>query len=378
MTATLDAIAAALPGARQRGRATLDDATHDSRQVRPGTLFCAIRGSVADGHDHATDAVEAGASALLVDHWLDLDCPQVRVDDVRAATGPAAAVVHGRPSDDLAVVGITGTNGKTTISYLVEAAAAAAARGTGLVGTVETRIHGLPVAGIRTTPEGTDLQRILARMRDRGVEVVAMEASSHGLVLHRLAGTRIAVAVFSNLSQDHLDFHRDMEDYAAAKATLFQPDLAARGIVDVEGSWGRWIAERAGVPIVTVGPGPEADVLRTKVRADLDGTVVRLDGPPDALGGHTTVEVATPLVGAFNGRNAADAFLAAVATGTEADAAAAGLAACPGAPGRLDRVDAGQPFTVLVDYAHTPDAIRAVVDTLRPLTPGRVRGRRRR
>ncbi len=371
MPATLQDLTAALPGAERRGDATVVDATHDSRQAGPGWMFCAIRGEHADGHDHAPSAVEAGAAAVLVDHWLDLDVPQVRVADVRAAAGPAAAVVHGHPTHDLDVVGITGTNGKTTTAYLVESAVAAGARSTGLIGTVETRIDGAAVPGVRTTPEGTDLQRLFSRMRDRDVDVVAMEVSSHGLALHRIDGTRVAVAVFTNLSQDHLDFHRDMEDYATAKARLFTPALAERGIVDVEDEWGRWMAGRAEVPVVTVG-SHGTDVRREVVRADLDGTVVVLEGPRDVLGGSPRVELQTRLVGGFNGHNVSDAFLAAVATGTDADAAAAGLAACPGAPGRLDRVDAGQPFTVLVDYAHTPDAIRAVVDTLRPLTPGRV------
>ncbi len=371
MPATLRELAAALPGAQRRGDAVVTDATHDSRQAGPGMLFCAIRGEHADGHDHAPGAVDAGAAALLVDHWLDLDVPQLLVDDVRAAAGPAAAGVHDDPTRDVAVVGITGTNGKTTTAYLVEAAVAAGGRGTGLIGTVETRIDGAAVPGVRTTPEGTDLQRLFARMRDRDVAVVAMEVSSHGLSLHRIDGTHVAVAVFTNLSQDHLDFHGDMASYAAAKARLFTPGLAARGIVDVEDDWGRWMADRAEVPVVTVG-SHDTDVRRRVVRADLDGTDVVLEGPRDVLGGAERVELHTPLVGGFNGHNVSDAFLAAVAAGTDADAAAAGLAACPGAPGRLDRVDAGQPFHVLVDYAHTPDAIEAVVDTLRPLTSGRV------
>lgn len=371
MPVALRDLAATLPGAERRGDAVVEDATHDSRQAGPGMLFCAIRGASTDGHAHAPSAVQAGAAALLVDHWLDLDVPQVRVPDVRAATGLAASIVHEHPTRDLLVVGVTGTNGKTTTAYLVESAVAAGGRGTGLIGTVETRIDGAAVPGVRTTPEGTDLQRLFARMRDRDVAVVAMEISSHGLALHRVDGTRVGVAVFTNLSQDHLDFHADMTTYAEAKARLFTPAISDRGIVDVEDDWGRWMAERAEIPVVTVGTSG-TDVRRRVVRADLGGTRVQLEGPAELLGGHDRVEVATSLVGAFNGRNASDAFLAAVAAGTDADAALAGLAACPGAPGRLERVDAGQPFTVLVDYAHTPDAIRTVVDTLRPLTDGRV------
>lgn len=373
MTTSLHDLAAALPGATRRGDAVLDDATHDSRQVVPGTLFCAIPGERTDGHDHAAAAVEAGAAALLVERWLPLDVPQVRVDDVRRVTAVAAAMVHGHPTRDLTVVGVTGTNGKTTTAYLLEAAVAAGGRSTGLIGTVETRIDGAAVPGVRTTPEGTDLQRLFARMRERDVDVVAMEISSHGLALHRIDGTDVAVAVFTNLSQDHLDFHADMDDYARAKLRLFTPELARTAIVDVEDEWGRWMADHATIPVLTVGH-EGTDVTRHVARADLDGTTVVLEGPTDALGGVSRVEISVPLVGAFNGRNASDAFLAAVAAGVPADDARAGLAACAGAPGRLERVDVGQPFTVLVDYAHTPDAISAVIDTVRPLTPstGRV------
>ncbi len=373
MTTSLHDLAAALPGAARRGDAVLEDATHDSRQVVAGTLFCAIPGERTDGHDHAADAVRAGAAALLVERWLELDVPQVRVEDVRRVTGVAAAMVHDHPTRDLTVVGVTGTNGKTTTAYLLEAAAAAAGRSTGLIGTVETRIDGAAVPGVRTTPEGTDLQRLFARMRDRDVDVVAMEISSHGLALHRIDGTDVAVAVFTNLSQDHLDFHADMDDYARAKRRLFTPELARTAIVDVEDDWGRWMADTAAIPVLTVGH-EGTDVVRRLTRADLDGTTVVLEGPTDALGGSDRVEISVPLVGAFNGRNASDAFLAAVAAGVPADDARAGLAACAGAPGRLERVDAGQSFTVLVDYAHTPDAISAVIDTVRPLAPpsGRV------
>jgi UDP-N-acetylmuramoyl-L-alanyl-D-glutamate--2,6-diaminopimelate ligase len=369
MTATLRDVADALPGASRRGDAAVTDATHDSRQVAPGTLFCAIRGATTDGHQHAAQAAAQGAAALLVDHWLPLDVPQVRVPDVRAATGPAAAVVHGNPSSALRIVGITGTNGKTTTAYLVEAAAAAAGQGTGLVGTVETRIHGTPVTGLRTTPEGTDLQRVLGQMRDRDVQVAAIEVSSHGLALHRVDGTRIAVAVFTNLSHDHLDFHGSMKSYAETKARLFTPVLAERAVIDVEDDWGRWMAARSAVPTTTVGTHG-ADVTRRVLRTDLHGTAVVLEGPAELLGATGPVEIHTLLVGDYNGRNASDAYLAAVAAGVPAQDAMIGIAACTGAPGRLERVDAGQPFSVFVDYAHTPEALQTVLATLRPLVPG--------
>ena len=362
MSSTVHALAAALPDVELRGSdADVIDATHDSRQVAPGWLFCAVPGANVDGHDHAQTAVEAGAAALLVERWLDLDVPQLRVPSVRAAMGPAAAEVHDRPSDDLTIVGVTGTNGKTTSTYLLEAAFGAAGRGTGTIGTVETRIHGEAQPGVRTTPEGTDLQRLFATMRGRGVEAVAMEVSSHGLEMHRVDGTRFAVASFTNLSQDHLDFHGTMEAYFEAKLRLFTPELAERGVVCTGDAWGERVAERATIPVTTFGTGAGADHRITDIVADLSGTTATLvseDGE---------VEVRTRLVGEHNVWNAVGAYLTAVAAGVPADAARAGVAACPGVPGRLERVDLGQPFAVFVDYAHTPDALEHVVSATRPL-----------
>jgi UDP-N-acetylmuramoyl-L-alanyl-D-glutamate--2,6-diaminopimelate ligase len=362
VSSTLLALAADLPGAQARGdEATLDDATHDSRQVAPGSLFCAVPGSSQDGHDHAPGAVAAGASALLVERWLDVGVPQLRVPSVRAAMGPAAAAIHDRPSEHLTVVGITGTNGKTTTAYLLEAAFGAAGWGTGTIGTVETRIHGEAQPGVRTTPEGTDLQRLLARMRTRGVDAVGMEVSSHGLELRRVDGTRFAVAVFTNLSQDHLDFHGTMESYFAAKQRLFSPDLAQRGIVCVDDDWGVTLATRSPIPVVTFGDRDGADHRIRSVTTGLAGSTAVLDGPDGE------VAVRTRLVGAYNVRNAIGAYLAAVTVGIDPATAAVGVAACPGVPGRLERVDRGQPFAVLVDYAHTPDALEHVLEATRPL-----------
>lgn len=363
MPTTLTSLAAALPGAEVRGDAELRDATHDSSQVTPGTLFCAIVGQVTDGHDHAGDAVARGASALLVERWLDLDVPQVRVADSRAATGPAAAVVQGHPSNDMAVVGITGTNGKTTTAYLVEGAFGAAGRGTGLIGTVETRIHGRAQPGVRTTPEGTDLQRLFARMRERGVEGVAMEVSSHGLELHRVDGTRFRTAVFTNLSQDHLDFHPDMEAYFRAKARLFTPEFADTAVVVVDDDWGKRLATVGKVDTVTVGTSADADVQVHDVELGLQGSRAVLTG--DLVDG--SLPIGTRIVGDFNVMNAAAAVVAAVRAGVPLADAAAGVGACPGAPGRLERVAGADGPLVLVDYAHTPDAVERVLATLRPL-----------
>ncbi len=352
------------------GGTVVDDVVHDSRQARDRTLFAALRGATTDGHDHVGAAAEAGAAAALVEEAVDVDLPQLVVADTRVAVGPVAAAVHGHPADDLQVIAVTGTNGKTTVSHLVEGAAAAAGRGTGLVGTVATRIHGSVLPAVRTTPEGTDLQRLLRDMRDQGVEVVAMEVSSHGLALHRVDGVRADVAVFTNLSQDHLDFHDDLDDYFAAKARLFTPDMAVRGIVGVFDQWGRRLAEEADVDVVTVGED-DADIVLEHLEATLHGTRGVLRGPADLLGGHDELEVVTRLAGAFNLRNAAQALVAAIAIGVDAEAAATGIGATDDIPGRFELVVEDE-VTGLVDYAHSPDAITALVETLRPVTSGRV------
>ncbi len=324
-------------------------------------MFCAVRGRRADGHDHALQAVARGASSLLVEEWIDTPCPQLRVRSVRQAMGQAAAVVHDHPSRALAVAGVTGTNGKTTVSYLLEAAFGADGLGTGLIGTVETRVHGLATRGVLTTPEGTDLQRILADMRRRGVEAVAMEVSSHGLDMHRVDGTRFACAVFTNLSQDHLDWHGTIDAYFEAKSRLFSSELTDRGVVWLDDPWGQRLLDRAEIDIVSVGTDRRADVQILEQYSTMSGGKARV-----RWGGDTFV-VETRLAASFNLSNAVLAVVAATVAGADRDAAVAGVAASDGAPGRLERVDAGQSFTVLVDYAHTPDAIERVVECLRSL-----------
>ncbi len=342
----------------RRGDADILGATHDSRQVRPGWLYCAIPGASVDGHDFVGDAAERGASALLVERPVDQALPQLEVPSVRVALGPVAAAVHGWPSEQLIVVGITGTNGKTTTAYLLEAAFGAAGIGTGVVGTIETRIHGNAQPGVRTTPEATDLQRLLATMVVRGVDAVAVEVSSHGLDQHRVDGIAFDVAVFTNLSQDHLDYHGTLEDYYAAKARLFLDGLAGTGVICTDDDWGRRLVDEATIPVLTYGRTEAAQVRVADITTELDGTSCRLvSDHPHADG----VRLHTRLLGAHNALNAAAAYLSAVAAGIEPDAARRGVAACPGVPGRLEPVDAGQPFAVLVDYAHTPDALETAV-----------------
>ena len=362
MTVTLSVVASELRPSDWHGTdVSLSGVTHDSSRAVPGTLFCAIRGSRTDGHEHAPAAVERGASALLVERWLPLDVPQIRVPSVRAATGPAAAAVYGHPSRELTVVGVTGTNGKTTTCYLLEGAFAADGRGTGVIGTIETRIHGAAEPGARTTPEGPDLQRLLRTMRDRGVDAVAMEVSSHGLDLHRVDGTRFDLAIYTNLSQDHLDWHGSMEAYWAAKARLFTPALARRGLVHLDGPWARRLVEQARIPITTLGSEEDADVRIVERVTSPEGGRARLVFPDREL------EIRTGIPGEFNLVNAALAVIGAISCGVPDATAVAGVAACPGVPGRLERVDVGQPFPVFVDYAHTPDAVTAVGATVRDL-----------
>ena len=367
MSARLSAVCAELPGATLRGIGAADpmvlDVTHDSRAVSPGSLFCAVTGRSEDGHERASDALAAGAVALLVERWLDLDVAQVRVDAVRAAMGPAAALVHGRPAQDLLLVGVTGTNGKTTVTSHLEAAFGAAGLGTGVIGTLGARIHGATLPHARTTPEATDLQRLLRTMHTRGVDAVAMEVSSHGLDLHRVDGTRFDVAVFTNLTQDHLDWHGTMQAYLAAKARLFTPELAEQGVVMLDAPGSRDLVALAGIPLTTVGSDPSADVHVHSRQVGRDGSraVIELETGP--------LEVQTPTLGAFNLDNALAAVVAAVRAGIAPEVAARGVAHSPAPPGRLEPVSTSSPGgpTVLVDYAHTPDAIAAVVAVGRDL-----------
>jgi UDP-N-acetylmuramoyl-L-alanyl-D-glutamate--2,6-diaminopimelate ligase len=361
-----------LPGARLHGapETLVSGITHDSRDVRPGDLYLARPGEHAHGIDYVDAAVASGAVAVLTDPPSVAVAAAagvgavVEVVDPRAAASPAAAWVYGDPARDLDVIGVTGTNGKTTIAYLLDGGLRAAGRRTGLVGTVETRIGGEVVPSARTTPEATDLQALFAVMRERGVTAVAMEVSSHALALDRVAGTTFAVAAFTNLSQDHLDFHADMDDYFAAKARLFTPAYSAGAVVAVDDEWGRRLAAMASIDVISVGEPP----------ADW----VRVDETVDAAGGRTTLrapdgvdhEVEVCLPGRFNVRNAAIAYVALLTAGIEPSAARAGIASVTAIPGRMERIDVGQPFLALVDYAHTPAAVTTLLAEARGLIDG--------
>ncbi|HET9114710.1 MAG TPA: UDP-N-acetylmuramoyl-L-alanyl-D-glutamate--2,6-diaminopimelate ligase [Gaiellaceae bacterium] len=337
----LERLVAALEPVEVVGRVTgeVRDLAYDARAVTPGDVFFAVPGERADGHDFAAEAVERGAVALVVERALDLPVLQVVVRDSRAAMAPAAAVFFGEPTRELEVVGVTGTSGKTTTSFLAFAILAAAGRRPGLLGTVEARVGGERRGVVRTTPEAIDLQRLFREMLDAGDRSCAMEASSHASVLHRLDCVRFAVLVFTNLSQDHLDFHGDMDSYFQAKRRLF----TGAAVVNVGDEWGRKLA--AELPDAVTFSGADAHLL--------DGIDLKLRGR-------------------FNVENALGALLAARLLGIDDDAIKRGLESVRGVPGRFEAVDEGQRFHVIVDYAHKPAALENVLRAARDLAEGRV------
>ena len=366
------------------GARPVTGATLDSRRVAPGDLYAALPGANVHGARFSAQAAAAGAVAVLTDpagaaEAAAAGVPVLVVDDPRAVLGELAARVHGCPAERLVTVGVTGTNGKTTTAYLVEALMRRAGWTTGLLGTVETRVAGERVTSVRTTPEAPDLHALLARMVDAGVRGCALEVSSHALALHRVDGLVLDVAAFTNLSQDHLDFHGSMEEYFAAKARLFTPAHARRGVVAVDSAWGRRLADGASVPVTTVltgedagavgGGAARADWAVRDVRTGRAGSSFRLVGADGA-----ELALTCPLPGAFNVANAAVAAVSALAAGLDAGQVERGLAGAEGVPGRMERVSTGAPGEplVVVDYAHTPDAVERALAALRPLTTGRL------
>jgi UDP-N-acetylmuramoyl-L-alanyl-D-glutamate--2,6-diaminopimelate ligase len=331
---------------------------YSSQSVTPGALFFCVPGFRSDGHDFAPDAVARGAAALVTERRLDLGVPEIVVDDVRAAMGPAAARFYGDPTAELEVIGITGTNGKTTTAYLVRHLLEAAGRQTGLLGTVKRVVGGVEEEVERTTPEAIDLQETFRRMRDAGDEAVAMEVSSHALELGRVAGIRFACRVFTNLTQDHLDFHETMEAYFAAKRRLFdEPGLS---VVNVDDEYGRGIA--AEVDALTFGIENDADYRARDIDFDVNGSRFTLETPDGEL------RIESPLAGLFNVQNVLGAIAAVRSLGVEEIS----LEGFGRVPGRFEAVDEGQDFGVLVDYAHTPDSLENVLRAARELARGRL------
>ena len=357
-------LVAAVPGVTTRGDTGLlvTDLAFDSREVVPGSLFFCVPGQHADGHAFAPRAVDAGAGSLVVERWLDVDVPQALVPSVRPAMGPMSAKAFGDPAASMATVGVTGTNGKTTVTYILASIFRAAGRRAGVVGTTGASIDGRPVALARTTPEAPDLSRLLARMRDEGVQACALEVSSHALDQHRVDGIVFDVAIFTNLSQDHLDFHGDMETYFEAKARLFTPEHARLAVVNADDSAGRRLAEGIAIPARTFGVDHGADVRGGDVAVTPEGIAFTVGG----------LAIRSRLRGAFNVGNVLAAMTAARALGIDDDAIRDGIVALVDVPGRMEPVEAGQDFLVVVDYAHTPDSIRSVLRASRPLASGRL------
>jgi UDP-N-acetylmuramoyl-L-alanyl-D-glutamate--2,6-diaminopimelate ligase len=337
---------------------------YDSRKVVPETLFFCVPGERSDGHDFAADAIASGASALVVERRLEVAAPQVLVEDVRAAMAPLAARFWGQPTDKLRVTGITGTNGKTTTAFLLREILEEAGIRCGLMGTVKQVIGGAEEEVERTTPEAIDLQAAFRRMLDGGDGACAMEVSSHALALHRCDAIRFEVALFTNLTQDHLDFHGEMEDYFRSKRLLFEshPRVA---IVNIDDPYGCRLAEEFECLTLST-KGKAADLIARDIELDAVGASFAIAG----AAGETRIE--TALSGHFNVANALAAFAAARALGVAPEIAAAGLAEAERVPGRFEPVDEGQPFAVLVDYAHTPDSLQNVLQAARRVTEGRV------
>ncbi len=350
-----------------------------SNMVKPGDVFFCVQGFKSDGHKYAPDAVSKGASALVVQRKLDLDVPQFEVEDSRSALALASARFYDIPSSKMKVVGVTGTNGKTTTTYLVDWVAKSFGEKTGIIGTVETRIVDQKIHADHTTPESLTLQELFSQMVDAGCTEVAMEVSSHAIDLHRILGTKFAVVAFSNLTQDHLDYHKTMENYFNAKAALFTKEYSNKAAIDIDGSYGVELAKRAknnGLDVVTVGFSEDADIKVANV--DYFSTHTSLD--IDAFG--KSYKIDYPLIGHFNVENMLLSIGICYQLGYPLEEVCKAMENAPQAPGRLERVTAGGMsvkelhsklgFSVFVDYAHTPDAIENAIGAVRPITDGRL------
>ncbi|MFD5065068.1 UDP-N-acetylmuramoyl-L-alanyl-D-glutamate--2,6-diaminopimelate ligase [Streptomyces sp. NPDC058394] len=370
---TLGELAARL-GVESPGPGEVTGITHDSRAVRPGDVYAALPGARLHGADFVAQAAGLGAAAVLTDpagaeRAAATGLPVLVTENPRGRMGELAAEIYGRPGADLLQIGITGTSGKTTTAYLIEGGFRGAGRSTGLIGTVETRIGDERIKSERTTPEATDLQALFAVMRERGVDAVTMEVSSHALVLGRVDGCVFDVAVFNNLSPEHMEFHSGMEDYFAAKAQLFTPERSRRGVVNFDDEYGRRLITGASVPVVTFSAEGhlDADWRAEDVEVGPLGSTFTVVGPKGER-----ISARAPLPGPFNVANTLAAIVTLAVAGVDPQTAADGVAAVPGVPGRLERVDAGQPYLALVDYAHKTDAVESVLRSLRKVTEGKL------
>ncbi|MCA1838971.1 MAG: UDP-N-acetylmuramoyl-L-alanyl-D-glutamate--2,6-diaminopimelate ligase [Actinomycetota bacterium] len=360
--------ASVLMGARLSGPAdaTFEDIVYDTRHVSEGALFFCIMGRHFDGHELAQEAVGRGARGLVVSRLLDIGVPQLLVDDSRVAMERFAAKFFDEPSAKMKMFGVTGTNGKTTTAFMADSIFRATGEPSGLLGTVVTRVADEEWESTRTTPETIDLQRTLAAMVDAKVTHVAMEVSSEGIAQGRLRGTRFELMAFTNLSQDHLDFHGDMESYFAAKALAFAPSMTSAAVVNIDDAWGRRLVEEIEVGVTTVSTAGPADFVAREVKMWSHGSSFRVTGDGMDLG----LRLGIP--GHFNISNALVAAVSAHRMGIQSGDIRTGLASLDGVPGRFEPVVAGQPFSVVVDYAHTPDSLINVLRAARQQVDGRV------
>jgi len=364
----LDALIRALAPSDVTGPTPVEirDLSYDTRRVTEGALFFCVAGSRVDGHDLAWEAIERGAAAVVVERPLQVDVPQLLVPSVRESMAVAADVFFGEPTKELELAGVTGTNGKTTTAFLLRSMLEVADRRPGLVGTIEWQVGGERRAAPFTTPEAIDLQRLFREMLDAGDRSAAVEASSHGSALRRLDRVRFDALVFTNLSQDHLDLHGSMDEYFQAKRRLFTGPQPPPAAVNLGNEWGRQLADQLDdahrAPLVTYGLVEDAEI-----RAE--GLEVRPSGSRFRAGG---IEIETPLRGRFNVENVLGAVAAGVLLDLDEDAIVEGVARMTGVPGRFEPIDEGQPFAVVVDYAHTPDSLATVLRAARDLGAGRV------
>lgn len=368
---TLATLAAAVPGAELSGDgATLiEDIQYDSRLVVPGTLFAALRGGYVDGHTFVQNAIERGAAAVLIDRRPEYAIPAIVVPDSRTALTPVSAEFFSHPSKELSVVGITGTDGKTTTSYLTDAILGHAGHSTGVIGTVSVKIGTEVVQHEtrQTTPESLEIQRLLRQMVDAGVHWAILEATSHGLAQHRLDDVEFDIAAVTNITHEHLEFHKTIEAYRAAKAMLFERVSRTHGdaVINFDDEGARSVIEQAfgcRTMVYSIAE-PSADIFAHDVEIGVDGSQFQVSTHG------RTVSFKSPLVGGFNVENALCAIGISLAAGVELDQIAAGLRDVPPIPGRMERVDAGQPFSVIVDYAHTPESLAKLLALLRQLSP---------
>ncbi|GAA0942427.1 UDP-N-acetylmuramoyl-L-alanyl-D-glutamate--2,6-diaminopimelate ligase [Nonomuraea longicatena] len=360
-------------GSSRSPHAAITGVTIDSRQVRRGDLYVALPGASSHGAGYAAEAMARGAVAVLTDPEgreaaVATGLPVLVIPQPRGLLGQIASWVYGQPAHDLSVLGVTGTSGKSTTTFLLEAGLRAAGQTTGLVGGVEIHAGDELFEPRLTTPEATELHGLFALMRERGVSSAVMEVSSHALALGRVDGVFYDVALFTNLSQDHLDFHRDLDDYFAAKARLFQPELSRVGVTNLDDAHGRELLGVAKVPMTTFSAegDPEADWRALDVRLSADGSSFRIVGP-----GGVEADARVSLPGPFNVANALGAVVVLVEAGIPLQTAVRGIGSLAGVPGRMQRITAPEsPFQAVVDYSHKPGAVESVLRSLRTVTSG--------